>query len=51
MSKNRFFKSSLILFLIMTVFISCFGYMPSMAVEDSDNISLNMKDADIRDVL
>lgn len=51
MSKNRFFKSSLMLFLIMTVFISCFGYMPSMAVEDSDNISLNMKDADIRDVL
>ena len=51
MFKSRLLKSILMLFLITTVFISCFNYMPSMAIQEDNNISLNMRDADIRDVL
>ncbi len=51
MSKNSFFKLPLLFLIIMTIFISCFNYIPSMAIEENENISFNMRDADIRDVL
>lgn len=51
MYKSRILKSLLIIFIITSVFISCFNYLPSMAIQENDNISLNMRDADIRDVL
>ena len=51
MLKNKLLKMPLLLLLIATFFISTFGSMPSMAIQNDNNISLNMRDADIRDVL
>lgn len=58
MAKNNILKSSLLLLLIAAVIISCFSILPSMAIEETeaaeeekDIISINMKEADIRDVL
>ncbi|MGI6084350.1 MAG: hypothetical protein ACOYIF_02750 [Acetivibrionales bacterium] len=57
MFKNNIFKSSFLLLLIAAVFISCFSVLPSIAIvekeaaEKDDIISINMKEADIRDAL
>lgn len=50
MSGNKIVKSVLII-LITTVLITCFNCGPSLAIQENDIIALNMRDADIRDVL